>query len=118
ISTKYGKLSIPVDEIRRIDFGFRYPEGTEEKINNLVSQLGDGNYKRRETAMNELLAYRELSYPALKRATKSSDAEVAKRASELVTKLEDKLPPEKLKFREFDLVATYDFTARGKIEAK
>jgi hypothetical protein len=118
IMTKYGKLSVPVDEIRRIDFGFRYPEGAEEKINDLVGQLGDGNYKRREAAMGELLAFRELAYPALKRATKSSDAETAKRAGELVTKLEDKLPPDKLKFRDFDLVTTVDFTARGRIEAK
>jgi hypothetical protein len=36
----------------------------------------------------------------------------------LLTKLEDKLPPEKLKFRDFDLVTTVDFTARGRIEAK
>lgn len=118
IMTKYGKLSIPVDEIRRIDFGFRYPEGAEEKINGLIAQLGDGNYKKREAAMSELLAYRELAYPALKRAAKSSDAETAKRAGELVAKLEDKLPPEKLKFREFDMVTTVDFTARGRIEAK
>jgi hypothetical protein len=118
IMTKYGKLSIPVDEIRRVDFGFRYPEGAEEKINDLITQLGDGNYKKREAAMSELLAYRELAYPALKRAAKSSDAETAKRAGELVTKLEDKLPPEKLKFRDFDLVTSVDFTARGRIEAK
>jgi hypothetical protein len=116
--TKYGKLSIPVDEIRRIDFGFRYPEGAEETINDLITQLGDGNYKRREAAMGELLAFRELAYPALKRASKSSDAETAKRAGELLTKLEDKLPPEKLKFRDSDLVTTVDFTARGRIEAK
>lgn len=118
IVTKYGRLSIPVNEIRRIDFGFRYPEGAEEKIDNLIAQLGDGNYKRREAAMAELLAFRETGYLALKRAAKSSDAETAKRAGELIAKLEDKLPPEKLKFREFDVVTTIDFTARGRIEAK
>jgi len=118
ITTKYGKLSVPASEIRRVEFGFRYPDGAESKINDLVNTLGDGNYKRREAAAAELLSFRELAYPALKRAAKSSDAETSKRASELVQKLEDKLPPEKLKFRDFDLLAAVDFTARGRIEAK
>jgi hypothetical protein len=118
VTTKYGKLAIPADEVRRIEFGFRYPDGAEAKINDLVTQLGDGNYKRRETAMSELLAFREMAYPALKRATKSGDAETAKRAGELIAKLEDRLPPEKLKFREYDLVNATDFTARGRIESK
>lgn len=118
VGTKYGKLAIPAHEVRRIEFGFRYPDGTEARINDLVTQLGDGNYKKRETAMADLFAFRELAYPALKRASKSSDAETARRATELVAKLEDKLPPEKLKFRDYDLVAAIDFTARGKIESK
>ena len=32
--------------------------------------------------------------------------------------MEDKLPPEKLKFSDFDVVSAIDFTARGRIEAK
>ena len=67
IVTKYGRLSIPAAEVRRVEFGFRYPEGAESKIKDLVSQLGDGNYKRREAAAAELLAFRELAFPALKR---------------------------------------------------
>jgi len=116
--TKYGRLTIPAAEIRRVEFGFRYPEGAEAKIGELIARLGDGNFKKRETASVELLAFREMAYPALKSAMKSSDAETAKRASELVAKLEDKLPPEKLKFRDFDQIVAIDFTARGKIEAK
>lgn len=116
--TKYGPLAIPAHEVRRVEFGFRYPDGVEEKIATLVAQLGDSNYKRREAAATELQSFKTMAYPALKRATKSSDLETSKRASELVQKLEDKYPPEKLKFREFDVVTSVDFTARGKIEAK
>jgi hypothetical protein len=118
ILTKYGKLSIPANEVRKIEFGFRYPEGAEEKISELVNRLGDANYKRRESAAAELAPFREMAYPMLKRATKSTDAEMSKRASELVQKLEEKYPPEKLRFRDYDLVTAVDFTARGKIEAK
>jgi hypothetical protein len=118
IITKYGKLAVPANEIRRIEFGFRYPDGVEEKISTLVAQLGDSNYKKREAAAAELAPYKEMAYPMLKRATKNSDAELAKRASELVAKLEDRYPPEKLKFREYDLIQAIDFSAKGKIEAK
>ena len=38
IATKYGKLSIPTNEIRKIEFGFRYPDGAEEKITALREQ--------------------------------------------------------------------------------
>ena len=29
VSTKYGKLTVPMAEVKRIEFGFRYPEGLE-----------------------------------------------------------------------------------------
>jgi hypothetical protein len=118
IATKYGKLTIPANEIRKVEFGFRYPDGAEDKIHELVNRLGDSNYKRRESAAAELAPFREMAYPALKRATRSTDAEMSKRAAELVQKLEEKYAPEKLKFRDYDLVTAVDFTARGRIEAK
>jgi hypothetical protein len=118
IATKYGKLSVPAAEVRRIEFGFRYPDGMEAKVTDLVARLGDSNYKRREAAAAEILALREIAYPALKRATRSPDAETAARAAELVQKLEDKLPPERLKLKDHDVVVAVDFTARGRIEAR
>lgn len=118
IITKYGKLAVPANEIRKIEFGFRYPDGVEEKIANLVAQLGDSNYKKREAAATDLAPFKEMAYPMLKRATKNTDAELAKRASEIVAKLEERYPPERLKFREYDVITAVDFSAKGKIEVK
>src|SRR5262245_5573637 len=32
IDTQYGKLSVPARDVRRIDFGLHFPEGTSDKI--------------------------------------------------------------------------------------
>ncbi len=117
VTTRYGKLSVPVGDIKRIDFGFRYPDGAQEKIEDAVAKLGAANYKQRETAAAELLGYRELSYPALKRALKSSDAEISKRAEEIIKKIEEKVPAERLRITENDLVHTNEFTIAGKIDS-
>lgn len=117
VTTRYGKLSVPVTDIKRIDFGFRYPDGAQAKIDDAITKLGAANYKQRETAASELLGYRELSYPALKRALKSTDAEIAKRAEEVIKKIEEKVPAERLRITESDQVQTNEFTIAGKIDS-
>lgn len=117
VTTRYGKLSVPVTDLKRIDFGFRYPEGALAKIEDAVAKLGATNYKQREAAAAALFSYRELAYPILKRAVKSADAEVVKRAEEVMKKIEEKVPAEVLKISEHDLVHTIEFTIAGKIDS-
>ena len=57
VTTRYGKLSVPVTDIKRIDFGFRYPDGAKEKIEDAINKLGAANFKQRETAASELFGY-------------------------------------------------------------
>lgn len=117
VVTRYGKLSVPVADIKRIDFGFRYPDGAEQKIADAIARLGAANFKQRESAAADLLGFRELSYPALKRAIKSTDPEIVKRAEELIKKIEDKVPVERLRITENDQVQTNEFTIAGRIES-
>ena len=93
------------------------PKESKPGLLDAVSRLGASNYKVRKAAGAELLGYRELSYPALKHALKSTDAEVSKRAEELMKKLEDKVPAERLKIQENDHIHTYEFTIAGKIDS-
>src|SRR5436309_1651496 len=37
VATRYGTLKVPMADIRRIDIGFRYPEGTEKRIEAAVA---------------------------------------------------------------------------------
>jgi hypothetical protein len=115
IQTKYGTLDVQGSEIRRIDLGFRYPEGMEEKVKEMVAALGSGSFRTRENAQQDLLRLGVLSVPALKSSLKSSDAEVSQRASEVLKKLEEKLTSEQMSVREYDMVITSDFPIKGKI---
>lgn len=117
VETKYGKLTIPYGEIRKLELGFRYPAGVEAKVTAAAGNLGSEVYRTREDAEKDLLKFGHFAVPALKRAAGSSDAEVARRAEALLAKLKLKLPPEKFDAKEYDVIGTNDFTFRGKIES-
>src|SRR5262245_28057466 len=84
VATRYGKLTIPVAEIRRIDFGLRIPEETAKRIDAAVAQLGSKDFKQREAAAAELVSLRDLAYPAVQKVARSTDLEVARRAREVL----------------------------------
>jgi len=117
LTTPYGKLAIPVSEIRKIEFGLRVPDDVARKIESAVGELGNSQYRRREAASAILLALREKAYPAVLNATKNTDMEVANRADELVKKFKETVPAELLQVRDYDVVHTDLSRIAGKIEA-
>lgn len=115
INTAYGKLLVPVREIRRIEFGLHLPEGADQKIETAIKQLGSAEYKERVTAVRELVALEAYAYPALLQATKSGEPEVAKRAQEAIAQIKAKVPAKDLRLGEDDKVVTQRFTIVGRI---
>jgi hypothetical protein len=59
-----------------------------EKIDQLIEQMGSGTFAEREKATKELDAIGVPALEALRKAAKSDDAEVKRRAEELVKKIE------------------------------
>lgn len=116
VTTKYGKLNVPLDDVKRIELGFRYPEGMEAKITAATDDLASTDFKTREQAQKQLLAYGELALPAVRKAMKSTVVEASRRAEEVLKKLEDTLPKEKLELREYDVIVTATMTIKGTIE--
>lgn len=114
--TKYGKLAIPATEVRRLEFGFRYPEGVELKIEKAIGDLGSADFRTREDAEQRLAEIGFYAIPALRRALKNTDPEVARRAASVLKALEAKQGEGKTDFRDFDLVETPEFTVKGKLE--
>ena len=45
VKTEFGKLIVPVRQIRRIEFGLHYPEGVEKKIDAAIKKLASAQYK-------------------------------------------------------------------------
>jgi len=72
------------------------PSGEQAKIPQLVTQLGSANFRERDAATRELETIGEPALAALKTAAKSTDMEVANRASALVAKIEQKSANAKL----------------------
>ena len=116
VATRYGKLTVPVEEIRSIELGLRIPEETAKRIEAAVAGLGGQDFAKREAASAELLELREQAYPALQQAARSGDAEVARRAREIIKSLAETVPAEKLHLPRHDTVAALDFTIVGRIE--
>ena len=65
VMTRYGKLTIPIREIRRIDFGLHLPEGVGQQIDNSIKQLGSETYRERDEAVKLLVHQGPLAYPFL-----------------------------------------------------
>jgi hypothetical protein len=115
-ATRYGKLTVPAGEIRKIELGLRFPEGVPQRIEAAIAQLADKDYRKREAASAELLRLQELAYPAVKHAANSNNAEVASRANRILEDLERRLSEEHLNLKGHDVVHTAEFTFAGRLE--
>jgi hypothetical protein len=115
VQTRYGKLVVPLAEVRSIEFALRIPAETTKRIDTASANLASDDFKTREKASAELLALRELAWPTVLTLTKSSDKEVARRAAELQEKLQSLLTEEQKNLRLFDVVRTDAFTIQGTI---
>jgi hypothetical protein len=115
IATPEGKRSIPVSEIRKVDLGLRIADEVSKRIDAAIADLGNAQAKTREEAANRLLGYRELAYPALKRATQAGDESVAKRAEALIEKLKEIVPEGRLDVSDVDVIHLEKSKVSGKI---
>ncbi len=116
IATKYGKLTVPLSEVVTIELGFRYPDGMEAKITVAAGELGSADFKVREQAEKQLLTWRDLALPALRKAMMSGNPEAVRRAEDLITKIQASLPKDRQEVAEYDVIVTENSTIRGKLE--
>jgi hypothetical protein len=116
VQTRFGRLTVPIRHLRRIDFGLRYPDGLREKIEEAIGQLGHSDFRRREAAQAELLLYPELAYPLVAMAANSGNAEAVRRSRAILEEIRNRVPGEKLDFRPFDSVQTTEFPIVGVVE--
>ena len=87
IVSPYGRLKVPMDEIKRVDIATRIPADLAARIDAWIVDLGNPQFPIREAAGNELGQLKARAYHALVAATKNKDPEIAKRAGELIEAL-------------------------------
>jgi hypothetical protein len=115
VQTKYGKLTIPVNEIRKVEFGLHVPPDVQSQLTQSIKRLGSEVYKERDAAGKDLVQAGHFAFPMLQKASKSGDQEVAYRAVSLIKQISERTPPELLKLGDEDVVHTIEFPVRGKI---
>ena len=115
IVTKFGKIPVPLAEVRKIDVGLHLEEGVAQQLEAAVKQLGSEGFKEREAAVNQLVALGPAAYPTLQAAAKSTDLEVSKRAETGLSRLKAKYPADQLRVTTQDRVITKDSIVAGRI---
>ncbi|MFO0807211.1 MAG: LCCL domain-containing protein [Gemmataceae bacterium] len=117
LETPHGRLTVPLDQVRRIEFATRLSDQTAQRIEAAVADLGRPQFKLREAATHELRKLKEKAYPALLIAAKNTDAEVAKRAQDLLDRLREMVSEDKLEQRPHDIVHTEHSKIAGRLTA-
>lgn len=118
VQTKYGKLTIPLNEVRRVEFGLHVPPDVNQQINQSIKRLASDVYKERDLASKDLIQVGHFAYPSLQRASRSSDQEVAYRATSVIRQISERVSPDLLKLRDEDVITTAEFTVIGKITSQ
>jgi hypothetical protein len=116
LQTPYGKLQIPVEEVRRIEFATRVTPEVLKQIEGAIGDLGSGDFAKREAATTTLRKLKEKAYPALLEAARQKDPEVVRRAEALLEELRDSVPDDQLTVRKFDVIETGHSKISGTLE--
>ena len=115
VATHFGKLQVPVKEIRSIEFGAHPPEAGQEQDPARHQGVGSMSFKERDEATNLLIELGPHSYAAVYAALQDADPEVSNRAKEIATKLQSAFPKGDLKTSFEDRIVTDGFTVVGEI---
>jgi hypothetical protein len=115
IETPYGKLAVPIRDIRAIDFGLHMPEGFPARIDRAVKDLDSADFRTRESAGKTLVDLGPYSYAAVNEVSRDKNPETSRRGKEILKKLQANHPKKDLKLDRDDKVVTPTFTIVGRI---
>jgi LCCL domain-containing protein len=115
METTHGKLSIPAEEVRAIDFAQRLTDEQKQQVEQWIADLGSDDSTVRNTASDSLLDNPARAYAALQKAAREGSEAVVERAEALLKKLREENSPEELAPRELDMVQTEDAKIAGHI---
>jgi hypothetical protein len=118
VMTKYGRLTVPTNDLRRIEFGVHPSPEISEKIQEATKRLASPKHPEREAASKELVVLGHQAYPALHAAAKTSDPEVGRRAEDALKQIRARVPSRLLRLRVSDRIETTEFTIVGRVTSE
>ncbi len=116
LATKFGKLTVPAAEIKKITLGAHTTKAVEDDVAQCLKDFGDNDFKVRDVAKKKLIRHGLAAYFPIQRATKSEDLEVVQRATEVINKFKD--DGAALPTQEDDIVQTDSFVVNGNLVAR
>ena len=117
-ATPYGKLSVPVSDIRLIELGTRVPEEIAKQVEEAIANCGSPQFEIREKAVADLIKLGGKAFPALVRAKKSDDLEVRSRLDDVIEQIRATLNEAQADTRDFDVVHTGHSRISGTLNLK
>src|SRR2546430_427795 len=115
IVTKFGKLTVPMTEVRKVELGIHLADGVPDKIQTAMKKLSSEIFKERDEAVNQLVEMGPAAYPTLHAASKSKDPEVSQRVQMALKRIKAKYPADSLRLVVHDRIVTNDFPIVGRI---
>ena len=116
LATPHGKLQIPAEDVRRIEFAQRLPPEIAQLLDAKLGQLRDADPDVQKQAASELVAMREQAYLALLKASKSGDPDIAPQAAAALARLRKAVPKKELEaVRDEDFIETPEAKVAGRI---
>jgi hypothetical protein len=116
IATPHGTLKIPAEDVLRLEFAQRLPEGIARLVDEKLQQLRDPDPNVQKAVGAELVAMREQAYLALLNASKSGDPGIASQAGQVLQRLRKTLSKKDVDgIRTDDMIITADMKIAGQI---
>jgi hypothetical protein len=118
IVTKFGPLTVPMSEVRKIELGVHIDSEVAKKIETAIKNLNSTVFKERDEAVNELIKLGPSAYPSVVASSKSTDPEISQRAQMALKRIKAKFPADSLRLIVNDRIITNDFPIVGVIKTK
>lgn len=115
IATQFGVLQVPLAKIQRMELGIRIPEEIARKIEAAIAELTADDNKKREAAEEYLAEQKTRSIPALQSAARTAKPVEARRAKEVLARLQEQLGEDAMNVRTTDVIHTGDSKLVGRI---
>jgi hypothetical protein len=115
ITTRYGKLTVKLADVQRVEFGRRIPPDVLRRIDTAIALLASGDEKKTD-AWITLADVKEFAYPTLLRLAGGSDRAVAVKAGHMLDVLRKAYSAERLKMLDRDVIYTESSRIVGRIE--
>src|SRR5437899_8965901 len=115
LTTRYGKLTVPIKDIRRVEFGFRLSAETARPVEESVQALGSKDFRQREAATKTLTELGARAWPAVQKAAQSKDMEVSRRAQAIVQQIQQTVSADQLQIKPDDTITTADCVLVGRV---